>query len=142
MGKYAALGDFLRKQSVTEVPMTFEKIEKITGARLPPSAKMYRGWWSNNPKNSVMTKVWLDAGFQSARVDMAARRLVFRRMRAQPRQSPEGAVEGDLRPAISVHHPHFGALKGLVRIDPRIDLTQPADPDWGEGAWGTPRSVR
>ena len=135
MGKYAALGDFLRKQSVTEVPMTFAKIEKITDERLPRSAKKYRAWWSNNPRNSVMTRVWLDAGFRSEQVDMAGHRLVFRRVEAR-RQAPQGAAEGDSRPAISVRHPRFGALKGLVRVDPGIDLTAPADPEWGELAWG------
>jgi len=29
-------------------------------------------------------------------------------------------------------HPLFGALKGLVRIPPGVDLTEPADPDWGK----------
>ena len=28
-------------------------------------------------------------------------------------------------------HPLFGALKGLTRIPPGVDLTEPADPDWG-----------
>jgi hypothetical protein len=136
MGKYAALGEFLRKQSVAEVPMTFEKIEKITGARLPRSAKTYRAWWSNNPKNSVMTKVWLDAGFESERVDMAGRRLVFRKIEKQSRQPPQRTWEGDSRPAISSRHPRFGALKGLIRIEVGTDLTAPADPEWGEGTWG------
>jgi hypothetical protein len=28
----------------------------------------------------------------------------------------------------------FGALKGLIRIPPETDLTQPADPEWGKNA--------
>ena len=28
-------------------------------------------------------------------------------------------------------HPLFGALKGVTRIPPGVDLTEPADPDWG-----------
>ena len=28
-------------------------------------------------------------------------------------------------------HPLFGALKGVTFIPPRVDLTEPADPDWG-----------
>jgi len=40
----------------------------------------------------------------------------------------EGEVE---RAAVSRRHPKFGALKGLVRIAPGTDLTDPAEPDWG-----------
>jgi hypothetical protein len=35
------------------------------------------------------------------------------------------------RAAVSKRHPMFGALKGLVRIAPGMDLTDPAEPDWG-----------
>ena len=34
--------------------------------------------------------------------------------------------------AVSKRHPMFGALKGLARIAPGTDLTEPADPEWGE----------
>src|SRR6266446_9613022 len=79
MGKYEALGAFLREQRAQEVPLTFNEIEKITGVKLPPKAQHHRAWWSNNASNNVMTKVWLDAGFESAQVDMEGRKLVFRR---------------------------------------------------------------
>ena len=32
----------------------------------------------------------------------------------------------------SERHPLFGALKGVTFIRPGVDLTQPADPDWGK----------
>jgi hypothetical protein len=32
----------------------------------------------------------------------------------------------------SGRHPLFGALKGVTSIPPGVDLTEPADPDWGE----------
>lgn len=122
MSKYGALGEFLRNQRSERVPISFAEIERITGAKLPPSARKHRPWWSNNPTNSVMTKVWLDAGFESEQVDMAARRLVFRRVRA-----PERAA-----PAAVPRHPLFGALKGMITVAPGVDLTEPADPEWGE----------
>ena len=80
MSKYSALGDYLRQQRRDVVPMTFAEIEKITGGKLPASAR-YRAWWSNNDFNSVLTKVWLEAGFKSEQVDMPTRKLVFRRVR-------------------------------------------------------------
>lgn len=30
------------------------------------------------------------------------------------------------------NHPAFGALKGMLTLDPDYDYTQPADPDWGK----------
>jgi hypothetical protein len=33
-------------------------------------------------------------------------------------------------------HPLIGALRGTVIIAPGVDLTEPADPEWGKLAWG------
>jgi hypothetical protein len=131
MGKYTPLGDYLRAQQRNEVPMTFAQIERVIGGTLPHSHR-YRAWWSNNAFNSVMTKVWLDAGFRSADVDIEKRKLVFRKLAPQePGRVSEDAVGNVERAAVSKRHPMFGALKGLVRIAPGTDLTDPADPDWG-----------
>ncbi len=126
MGKYEPLGDFLREQRVQEVPLTFGEIEKITGAKLPPKAQHQRAWWSNNPSNNVMTKVWLDAGYESTQVDMSARKLVFRRFKKAGAEKPSTPTKKGER------HPVFGALKGSVHVPEDVDLTEPADPDWGK----------
>jgi hypothetical protein len=120
MSKYSPLADYLKRQDREHVPMTFAEIEKITGTKLPPSATKHRPWWSNNPQNSVLTRVWLEAGFESEQVDMTGRKLVFKRVRAtkQAASSAEHFV-----------HPAYGAMKGLVRIMPGVDIAQPADPE-------------
>jgi hypothetical protein len=130
MGKYQPLGTFLRNQGSQEVPLTFHEIEKITGVKLPPKAQHHRAWWSNNASNNVMTKVWLDAGFESAQVDMSARKLVFRRVAKAPNREPQ-----QLAPAVvnkGERHPIFGALKDITRLVPGVDLTEPADPEWAD----------
>jgi hypothetical protein len=119
MSKYAPLAEYLKRKGHEQVAMTFAEIERVTGVKLPPSATKHRPWWSNNPKNSVMTKVWLDAGFESEQVDMEKRRLVFRRVRA-----PKAEAPAEEKP----FHPAYGYMKGLVRIMPGVDITQPADP--------------
>lgn len=107
--------------------MTFAEIERVIGSKLPPNSPRYPAWWSNNPSNNVMTKVWLDAGFRTEQVDVKSRKIVFRRTEPRPPQaSPPPKVGKGGR------HPLFGALKGLVRIPPGVDLTEPADPDWGK----------
>jgi hypothetical protein len=130
MGKYEPLAQFLRKQRADEIRLTFAEIERIIGARLPPSARKQRAWWSNNPHNSVMTKVWLAVGFRSEQVDMAERKLVLRREQktAEQRQPKDSSPS---LPTTRGRHPLLGAMKGLVHIMPGTDLTEPADPDWG-----------
>jgi len=133
MGKYENLGAFLQKQRAREVPLTFREIEKIIGAKLPPKAQHHRAWWSNNASNNVMTKVWLNAGFESAQVDMAARKLVFRRI-VKAGATSGGFAEPAAKPYTTKdgRHPIFGALKGMVHIPPGVDLTEPADPEWAD----------
>src|SRR6185437_11070793 len=120
MSKYTPLAEYLKKQGREQVPMTFAEIERVTGVKLPPSAIKHRPWWSNNPDNSVLTKVWLDAGFESEQVDMEKRKLVFKRVRAAKVHG--GAEEKPF-------HPLYGHMQGMIRIMPGVDITQPADPD-------------
>ena len=128
MGKYSALADYLRAQSSEEVPMTFAQIERLIGDELPASHR-YRAWWSNNSFNSVMTKAWLAAGFESTNVNMKERKLVFRKI-VGGREPLDDLSEASGRAAVSKRHPSYGALKGLVRMTPGVDLTEPADPEW------------
>ena len=119
MSKYGSLGQFLKGRREEQVPMTFSEIERIIGARLPPSAHKHRPWWSNNAANSALTRVWLEAGYKSEQVDMEGGKLVFRRIQERPAFPAFGK------------HPLRGALKGLLRIAEGTDITKPADPEWG-----------
>ena len=141
MGKYEILSQFLREQATQEVPVTFAEIEHVIGGKLPRSAYVHRPWWSNNPSNSAMTRVWLEAGFRTERVDMAGKKLVFRRMRENTvRESPapfhqapaEVRMENSPNEKKPRRHPLFGRLKGTFTIDPSWDLTQPAMPEWAD----------
>jgi hypothetical protein len=135
MGKYEPLAEFLKKQPTGEVRMSFTEIERVIGEKLPPKAQHHRAWWSNSPSNNVMTKAWLKAGFRSEQVDMAARKLVFRREKKveQPKSVPEGKAG---------RHPLFGCMKGTVTIPEGVDLTEPADPEWGKIAYRSDPSKR
>lgn len=132
MGKYEPLGNFLRGQPTTEVRVSFAQIERIIGGKLPPSAHEHRAWWSNNPNNSAMTKAWIDAGFRSEQVDMEGRTLVFRRV-GRSGKPPDRTISD----AQDDDHPIVGCMKGTVTFaGGDLDLTEPADPEWGEHAWG------
>lgn len=129
MSKYEPLGRFLSQQSRVYLPMSFREIERIVGRPLPPS-KGHRAWWSNNPTNNVMTQQWLDAGYETESVDVAAEKLVFRRVErgaaATDRQGSQGDGDDELR------DPIFGCMKGTMTIPADLDLTAPADPEWGK----------
>ncbi len=136
MSKYEPLRAFLEKQGSETVPMTFAEIEKVLGFKLPRS-QIYAAWWSNNPTNNVMTNEWLAAGYRTEQVDIEGRKLVFRRFAAPVREEKADTgkrVPKDDQPR---RHPLFGWMKGMITIAPGTDLTEPADPDWGDIAWGT-----
>ena len=78
--RYAPLETYLRESGRAEIPMTFEDIEEVIRATLPPSARKHRAWWSNNSTNSPMTLAWRAGGYESASVDMANGTLVFRKV--------------------------------------------------------------
>jgi len=136
--KYEALEDFLKHQNNDAIPIKFEEIERIIGAKLPASAFKHRPWWSNNPSNSVITNAWLNAGFKTEKVDMKAHELVFRRIGGPKSEhgAPEPSSEGHrpktpLSYALELRHPLWGVLKGTIRVTRGTDLTEPADPEWG-----------
>jgi hypothetical protein len=131
--KYEPLTDFLRRQSDTVVRMSFDEIERVILAKLPPSALKHRAWWSNNAENNVMTRAWRDAGFESEEVDMKGRRVAFRRVRSEASRNT-GARSVDV--TTEGRHPLIGWMKGTLTTAEGVDLTQPADPEWGEAARG------
>jgi hypothetical protein len=123
MSKYSPLGEFLQRQRAVEISMTFTEIERMIGAKLPPSSLQYRPWWANDSSH-VQSKVWLDAGFRTEQVDLGNRNVVFRRVH-------QGS-SGLRRSRTDRHHPLFGALKNVAHVPECTDLTAPADSDWGK----------
>ena len=120
MPKYAALTAHLAARKLPEIAMTFAEIEALLGFPLPPSSRKHRAFWSNNPTNSVMTKAWLQAGYQSKAVDLEQGKLLFAKL---------NAVEQE--PKIWKQHPLIGRFAGVITVAPGVDLTDPADPAWG-----------
>jgi hypothetical protein len=127
--KYKPLTAHLRAQHGKSVRMSFAEIERVIGAKLPCSAAVHRAFWSNNPSNNVMTRAWLEAGFESEQVDLGGRKLVFRRM-----SSPAGSLKAPAASPSRGTSPGRAALFGWLQgtVASTGDLTEPADPDWAE----------
>ena len=93
MAKYAPLKRYLLSCSGPETTMSFSEIEAVIGAVLPPSARKHQAWWANHGIGHVNAQAWLDAGWETCRVDLASGRVVFVR-----RQPPRGVQEADSPP--------------------------------------------
>ena len=118
MGKYDPLRAFLLSSETAEVALTFDEIEALLGAPLPAS-RQYPAWWSNNPSNNPMTRIWLDAGYRTERVNVASGRVVFRREQPRGRHAGGGLIERLQT-----------ALAGTVRVAPGVDLAAPTGEIW------------
>ena len=73
-GKYTPLEDYLRGLPVNqrEVVLSFEQIERIINAKLPPSAYGYQQWWENEKEgNHVNARAWANAGWKVEGVDFS-----------------------------------------------------------------------
>jgi hypothetical protein len=67
VGKYTPLENYLRDLPANqkEVALSFEKIERIIGSKLPSSAYEYRQWWENEKEgNHVNACAWANAGWK------------------------------------------------------------------------------
>jgi len=140
MGKYEPLSEYLRKSGQSHVRMRFEEIERVLGFPLPPSSRRHRAWWSNNAANNVMTNAWIDAGYRTEDVDLEGGRLVFRRVASTERgfaeeRPPAAFGQSPAAPGCEEKGKGlmdlYGCLKGTVTLVDGVDLTQPADADWG-----------
>lgn len=144
MSKYTPLKLHLQSQVTEEMPMSFADVESILGFRLPNSAYRHRPWWANETKGHVHAQAWLEAGYETAQVDMNGRKLVFRRVGPAAPAAAAGSSKGMSEAGRSfgsgeamtkkVRHPAFGALKDTFTIAPGTDLTAPmySDQEWAE----------
>ena len=84
-GKYHKLYSHLCNLAEQELPTSFGKIEAIVGFELPRSAYIHRAWWANERSLSSHTHAlaWTAAGWETAKVDMKTKSLLFWRKRQQ-----------------------------------------------------------
>jgi hypothetical protein len=133
--KYNALKSFLASHQQARVPMSFEQVAAAAGTKLPASAYRHPAWWANDATHHVQAKAWLEAGYQTEQVDVAAQRVVFVRTAARSggvREMPEEfAHHGEPSAA---RFPLLGWMKGTFTIAPGVDLTAPAldAEEWAE----------
>jgi hypothetical protein len=119
MSKYEPLPQFLASQKGASIKLTFDRIEKILGFRLPKSAYEYEAWWSNNETGHSHAR-WIRVGWRTADVDLAGRSVVFEQV--------AGRVGASQPPASKVDP--WGCMADTLTIMPTTDLTAPSGDEW------------
>lgn len=79
MGKYESLTHYLENQSEEIWEAQFSDVEKVLGFPLPRSAHEYPAWWANQEPGHSQTRGWSDAGWETSQIDLASKKLRFRR---------------------------------------------------------------
>ena len=67
MAKYDPLKNYLINlpKNQMEVTLSFEQVEKIIGAKLPPAAREHRAYWGNNAGGGhAHALAWMEAGWK------------------------------------------------------------------------------
>lgn len=89
MGKYDPLALYLENQRAEIWDARFSEIERILGFALPRSAHDYPAWWANQHPGHSQTQGWRSAGWETCHVDLAAKKVRFRRVKAdKPPRTP------------------------------------------------------
>ncbi len=83
MGKYELLTHYLENQPGEIWDAQFSDVERVLGFPLPRSAHEYPAWWANQVPGHSQTRGWRDAGWETGQVDLAAKKVQFRRRRRE-----------------------------------------------------------
>jgi hypothetical protein len=100
MNKYEPLQKFLLSlpKHQTDITLSFEKVEKILGSKLPLSAYKHLAWWSNEVNGvHVSAHAWMDAGWKMDTVSQKELWVRFVRQTVLPKPvDPEFAQLKDI----------------------------------------------
>jgi hypothetical protein len=124
--KYAELRSYLRAQRQLRIRLSFADVARRAGVKLPASAYDHAAWWANDSTSHVQAKAWLEAGYKTENVDVAAQTVEFVKADRPGVQDMQQSDFQHQSGAAVKKHPMAGALKGTFTIAPGWDLTRPS----------------
>ncbi|OQC58834.1 MAG: hypothetical protein BWX54_00908 [Verrucomicrobia bacterium ADurb.Bin018] len=81
--KYQALKDYLivTPTQIQTITLSFQQVEIIIRANLPPAARRFRAWWANQQVGSrPQAESWMNAGFKVDKVNFTGTCVTFKRI--------------------------------------------------------------
>lgn len=136
--KYQLLYEYLRRQGQDELTLTIEEIERLIEGRLPATARTQRAWWSNRRKGAVQATAWVQAGYHTTKIDLAAERITFHKPGKVYHVQRQGdIVLWDAHLVKALRH-----YMGLTQAEfaQELGVRQPTVSEWETGAYGPRRS--
>ena len=144
MSKFNKLKEVLEKLTAAEWRVTFNELQKLIDVELPASAWKYPGWWSNNPSNNSMTKIWLQEGWYTEQVDIDGQTIVFKReqdgnstegqsgMAEEMANYNSGSASKTRSPLSGEEYlsSFYGCMETKISIAPDVDITTPTGEAW------------
>jgi hypothetical protein len=85
VSKYTAIRDFLACSGRETVTVSFDELGAMVSGGLPRSAFEYDAWWRDASLDSSHVQSvsgWLAAGYRVESVNLASKRVTFRRTRS------------------------------------------------------------
>jgi hypothetical protein len=81
VSKYQPLADYLSGLQQDHVQMSFAQIERVAKLTLPKAAYDHSAWWANSRTRDShgWAHLWLQAGWESCKLDLPHRLIEFRR---------------------------------------------------------------
>lgn len=136
--KYFPLYELLRKSGKDELTMSFVAIEGCIGERLPSSARVQRGWWSNRSRGAVQATAWMGAGYHVEHLDLEGEQVTFRKPGRVYHVQREGDIvlwDADLVKAL---RQYMGLNQ--AQFAQELGVRQPTISEWETGAYSPRRS--
>lgn len=102
MSKYADISVYLLQQDKSKPHVVhFSEIERIIGATLPASARLYQAWWANQSGTGhTQAMSWCSVGWNTKNVDLENQQVTFvyveeiLRLKAQHRSQQKSEQQG------------------------------------------------
>ena len=89
MSKYEPLARYLSRMQQQSWRASFDEIEQILNFNLPESARKYNAWWANQSGTGhSQTAGWIEAGWRTSDLDLAAEKVTFSRDKDDSAPSP------------------------------------------------------
>jgi hypothetical protein len=120
MGKYEPLALYLESMAGEIWDARFAEIERVLGFPLPRSAHDHPAWWANQEPGHSQTQGWRSAGWETSRVDLAAKKVRFRRSGRTPTRTAEPSRSSSAAEAL------FEKARRLTGIEDRDALIEAA----------------